>query len=258
MTSAGSSLPTAWLAPPPGLLPLNQATKIEPVPIAISVTLTFIVGALVVILFSRKNKDVFLEDKMIALPENEHSTAASTAASRQGSPNISLPYDVQVPERFRALSDPSISQTRLPQPTQGSSTPNFSRPQPARRDVAPRWQSSEQKLDNVLGLNNDWERRHNTATSSKSPLGHKSYYEPMPPRKANYEYCDDDTLEDDEENSAYVPFPGSDMSDFSYDGGKYGFRREEGSRAADRDSLDFLARRSPFSLASKTRLGDAY
>jgi hypothetical protein len=250
MTSTASTLPTAWLAPPPGLLNSDHAIKIAPVPIAISVTLAFIVGTLVVILFTRGNKDVFLEDKIIATQTN----VEPLIASRDGSPNIGRPYNVHVPESFRALSVPSIPQHHLPQPLHGISTPiNFSHPSRLRppRNITSEWVPTEQKLDTLLGLNNTWEHTHNISTLPMSPpLGNKSYYAPAP-RKANHNSSDDETLRNDEQNSAYVPFPSSDVSELSYDGGKYGYEigGEDGSQ--NRDSL-------PFSLASKTRLGDAY
>jgi hypothetical protein len=71
----------------------------------------------------------------------------------------------------------------------------------------------------------------------------------------NYESSDDETLRDDERYSAHVPFPSSDVdvSELSYDGGEYGYLRREDDgydvEACDSQSL---------SLASKTRLGDAY
>jgi hypothetical protein len=122
MTSTGSSLPTAWLAPPPGLLHSDHATRIAPVPIAISVTLTIIVGVFVVFLFTRGNKDVFLEDKIIATQKGNDEPRA---APRDGSPNIGLPYNVHVPERFRAPSESTIPKFHLPQPAQGLSTHQF-------------------------------------------------------------------------------------------------------------------------------------
>jgi hypothetical protein len=255
MTSTGSSLPTAWLAPPPGLLHSDQATRIAPVPIAISVTLTIIIGLLVVILFTRGNKDVFLEDKIIATQKGNDEP---TAAPRNDSPNIGLPYNVRVPERFRALSEPTIPKSHLPHPAEGLSTPiHFSHPSYARpsRNVPSAWQTNEQKLNTLLGLNNTWQHTHNISTQPTSPpFGNKSYYAPS--RKANYDSSSDDqTLRDDERNSAYVPFPSSGVgvSELSYDGEKYGYLRREN------DGCDVEARDSQsFSLASKTRLGDAY
>jgi hypothetical protein len=69
MTSTQPSLPTGWLAPPPGLLPSNDPIKIEPIPIAITATLAFIVGAVVILLITRKDKDVFVEDRIVYAPE---------------------------------------------------------------------------------------------------------------------------------------------------------------------------------------------
>jgi hypothetical protein len=254
MTSTGSSLPTAWLAPPPGLLHSDHATRIAPVPIAISVTLTIIVGVFVVFLFTRGNKDVFLEDKIIATQKGNDEPRA---APRDGSPNIGLPYNVRVPERFRAASESTIPKFHLPQPAHGLSTLiNFSHPSHARPccHVPSAWQTNEQKLDTLLGLNNTWQRTHNISTQPTSPpFGNKSYYAPS--RKVNYDSSDDETLRDDERNSAHVPFPSSDVdvSELSYDGGEYGYLRREDDgydvEACDSQSL---------SLASKTRLGDAY
>jgi hypothetical protein len=210
----------------------------------------------VVILFTRKNKDVFLEDKIMETRGNEE----PTAASRDGSCNISQPYDVQVPERFRTLSEPKISHSHLPQPAQGSSTPNFSRPRPYRNSVS-EWAPSEQKPDILLCLNNNnnnknWERTHSIPTNPTSPHAHKSYYAPMPPHKANYDSYDDESLRDDEQNSAYVPVPSSSVNDTSYDSARYeNLSIEDENAVEDKESFRPVGR---FSLCDKTRLGDAY
>lgn len=64
MPSTDIPLPTAWLAPPPKLLAANHAAKIEAAPIAISAIIAFIVTIVVIILFNRKDAEIFQDDKM--------------------------------------------------------------------------------------------------------------------------------------------------------------------------------------------------
>lgn len=66
---------------------------------------------------------------------------------------------------------------------------------------------------------------------------------------------DDETLKEDDKNSAYVPYPRSDASEDVRYGGMSKLGVPDRAHFYDGDSV---VRRSQLSLASKTGLGDAY
>jgi hypothetical protein len=252
MTATGLSLPTAWLAPPPGLLPSNQAVKIIHVPITISATIALVIGTLFIVLFSRKNKDVFLEDKIMNAQANQN----TIAPTHQGHLSISTPVIVRVHEAIQhALSQPASSSNQQPDRTQGHA-PNYSRPQNTQRRSA-EWRHTGQKLDDILGVDRNWDYGRNTPRQ-RSPTPYDSYYPRAPPRKHAHN-PNDKTLNDDEKNSAYVPFTGSELD---YEDGKEwkGHEKLNTSHISGEGSVDSVEvyGRIPFKLANKYQSGDAY
>jgi hypothetical protein len=218
MTSTTTTLPTAWLAPPEGLLPGNHKVNISPIPIAISSTITVLVGALVIILFKYKKKGMFLKDHIIHDSDNGGPTTNQT-------PRVS-----QVPA------------IQYPPPTLTSSKP------------APRAIEPGPKLQAVLGLT-----RTNDARQDKpSPLGHQSYYAPRAAHHRGYD-LDDENINDEDKNSAYLPYPHSDISDDVRKVLPDWLEVPRGNGGpSPRSNADSSRVRSPLSLASKTRLRDAY
>ncbi|KAF1913871.1 hypothetical protein BDU57DRAFT_325824 [Ampelomyces quisqualis] len=224
MTSTGSPLPTAWLAPPPGLVHSNQVTTIEPVPIAISATIALVVGAIIFILFRRKDKEIFLGDRITSAPETENPADASRHVKvRNNMPvNISAPQVLHLPPTQRTLTNPHS---------------RFETP----------------KINAVLGWKDEVESSH-VEIAQPAPLAHQSYYA-LSRSQHNHYGSDDETLKNDEKNSAYVPYPRSDASYGMHDRGAHRFGLTDRAHFFDGESI---VRRSPLSLASKTRLGDAY
>jgi hypothetical protein len=218
MTSTTTALPTAWLAPPEGPLPGNHKANISPIPIAISSTITVLVGAMVIILFKYKKKGMFLEDHIIHDSDNGGPTTNQTS---------------------RVSHVPAI---QYPPPTLPSSK------------LAPPAIEAGPELQAVLGLT-----RTNDARQDKpSPLGRQSYFAPRAAHHRGYD-SHDETLNDADKNSAYLPYPHSDVSD---DVRKVSLDWLEvphvnGGRSPESDADSFRVR-SPLSLASKTRLRDAY
>jgi hypothetical protein len=234
-----SPLPTAWLAPPEGLLPSNHITKFEPVPIAVSATIALIVGAVAIILFNRKGKDVFLEDYIINASENVV-PAAITAHN-----GIRNEIPVAVAGQVNNIRNTIQDTVNLPQ---------IQYPGPVREHYAERQPSFgyQPKLHAVLGWKDNRELDRNKAQLSPSEF--RPYREPTRRQCDEYEH-DRETLNDYEKNSAYLPFARSATS-----GNLFG--SEVGERGGSDRSLlfarDSVNRRSFISLASKTRLGDAY
>jgi hypothetical protein len=218
MTSTTTALPTAWLAPPEGLLPGHHQIPITPIPIAISSTIAVLGGAVVIVLFSYKKKGMFLEDHIIHDSDNKGSITD---------------------QDLRVSQIPAI---QLPPPTLPGSNP----PPPA-IEAGP-------KLQAVLGIT----RRHDARQDELSPLGHQSYYAP---HTEHFRGCDsdDETLNDEDKNSAYLPYPHSDVRDNLRKVSPHGLEvpRGNGGRSPESD-VDSFRVRSPLSLESKTRLGDAY
>ncbi|KAL1796471.1 hypothetical protein ACET3X_005011 [Alternaria dauci] len=62
MSLVATSLPTLWLAPPPGFVAFSHDYKIEPASIAISTILASLVFVLFAVMFSKKNRGNFLDD----------------------------------------------------------------------------------------------------------------------------------------------------------------------------------------------------
>jgi hypothetical protein len=215
---------TAWLAPPPGLSHSNHVTKIEPEPIAISATIALLVGVILIVLLSRKDKEVFLGDRITSASETEKpSDASRPVKTRNKTPLIiSAPQVLHVPP------------TQIP-PT--NPPPRFDSP----------------KLNAVLSWKDEVDFGH-INKAQPVPAAHLSYY--APPRSQHDEYySDDEPLKDDQRNSAYVPYPHSDASGGVYYGDTSRLGAPNRAHAYNGDST---VRRSPLSLASKTRLGDAY
>lgn len=249
MTATGSSLPTAWLAPPPGLLPTTQKIKVTPVPIAISATIALFIGALVMLLFSRKHKDVYLPDKPAEIPHH----SAPAAPAEDNPLHISSPVEVRVPltvQRALSHSKSPIYQGpyRVPVPP-----PTFSRthqPQTRVRD----WHPSGQKLDAMLGVDaRDWQ--HDGQTLPRRT----SHATPGAPRRAyDIDTDDDETLKDDEKNSAYVPF---NASEFDFEPEKSAHGGLDSSHISEEDtsvdSVEEYGKRQR-RFARKFQLGDPY
>jgi hypothetical protein len=230
MVLTESALPTAWLAPPEGLLPSNHITKIEPVPIAISATVALVVGALAIILFNRKGKDMFIEDHITNTSEDDVPVAVA-AHSGIRSENPAAVAD-QIGDVRKSHLEPVIA----PQ----SPSSGLLREHRAGRQPSFGYQP---KLDAVLGWKDDWEPGRNR--TQLSPIERRAYYASARAPYDEYEY-DRDILDDYEKNSAYLPLPRSAAS---------------GDASMERSlmfSHDPDKRRSMLSLASKTRLGDAY
>jgi hypothetical protein len=215
------ALPTGWLASPPGLVPSTQPVKIEPIPIAIVVTIVCIISAIVVFFLARKDKELFLEDRIIHAPRNQESAAgAGHGGTNDRTPVAVKPHAVQDPPP--ALGNPA-------------------RQQPGSQQAP--------KASAMLGMGgHNWQPE----TSNIEPAQYqqvrddKEYYGP------DYESDDDETLNDYEKDSAYWPPPRSDASE--------GYDKEMGRlRYSGRPRLsDGSVRRSAFEPTSKTRLGDAY
>ncbi|KAH5337806.1 hypothetical protein HBI23_012000 [Parastagonospora nodorum] len=246
MTATGSSLPTAWLAPPPGLLPTNQKVKITPVPIAISATIALIIGALVMLLFNRKHKDVYLSDKPAPVPEKEE----PKAPAEDNPLHISSPVEVRVPSAVQyALShakSPTYQHPYRPPPT-------FPRAYQPQTQVS-EWRHSGQKLDAMLGVDHrDWQHDGRMSPRRTSHIASGLL------RRA-YDYgSDDGTLRDDEKNSAYVPFNASEFDYEQQEKSGHGgldsshISEDEGSV----DSVEELGKRQR-AFAAKFPLGDPY
>jgi hypothetical protein len=225
MALVQSPLPTAWLAPPEGLLPSNHIIKIEPVPIAISATIAFVVGSVAIILFNRKEKDIFLEDHIISTSENE--LPAAIAGQFNDNRN-------DLPDTINA--------------------PHIQYPAPVREHCAGRQPGfcSQSKLDAVLGWKDNCGFEHNRI--QLSPLERQPYHAPSRPQ---HDECESERgiLNDYEKNSAYLPFPESAISDNSSRRGVDGHESLDRSQVSEYNPVN---RRSLISLATKTRLGDAY
>ncbi|OAL05928.1 hypothetical protein IQ06DRAFT_73474 [Phaeosphaeriaceae sp. SRC1lsM3a] len=229
-----ATLPIAWLAPPDNLLPSKNGTNIPPAPIAISATIALIVGTAVVVLFSRKNKDVFLEDR---IPDTAETSSPTAIADNIKNNNNGYP---PIDNRPLIQRPPSIhAKTIMRQPS-------F---------------ESQPKLDAVLGFKDNWDFEHIVQTPRLPIIRHTTPRSPpvtqplyFPPSRVD-DVSDVDTLMDDEKNSAYVPYPRSEASDDPRGYGRSGLGMAENLQVLDDDSV---LRRSPLSLDSRTNLGDAY
>lgn len=224
MALAQLPLPTAWLAPPDGLLPSNHATKIEPVPIAISATVAVVISAVVFILFHRKGKEVFLEDRIQDAADDK------TPAAVEG-------HSANNNDMTTIIESPRYQHLLPAQPAPVAGQPNA---------------NNHPKLDVMLGFQYHWNPEHEQKIP-QPPLTHQTHFAPVLRRN---EYGSDiDPLKDDEKNSAIVPYPRSEASDDSHGGGQGARERSDRLQVFDGESM---VRRSPLSLASKSRLGDAY
>ncbi|KAF2823392.1 hypothetical protein CC86DRAFT_384756 [Ophiobolus disseminans] len=219
------SLPTGWLIPPPGLLPASHPIKIEPVPIAISVTLAFIVGAVVIIFLCRKDKDVFLEGRVVRAPKNKK----PTAAARHGD------------DQNRRLVATKVPEIRHPSPSRAMPEQRQPGLQQAPKVIA--------KLGWDFNGNPQPESSRIEYPEDQPPPGHQQYYDPN--RDSKYD-SDDETLNEYKRNSAYWEMPQSEVGE--------PFDKEMRARygTTERSRASGSVRHSPFGLASNTWLGDAY
>ena len=216
--SAQSSLPTGWLAPPKGLPPSSHPIKIASAPIAVSATLALVVGAFVIILFCRKNKEVFQEDRDPQTADTERTTT--------------MAHDKEQSRRLVATEMPDIQLPALSSGTPTERQPIF--------EQAP-------KLVATLGWDDGHIARPETSyAQEQQPLSHKQYYSP------GYE-SDDETLNDYRRNSVVWEPPRSEVGDVVDKEGWIRYGGEEASYVTD-ESI----RRGSIRLASKTPLGDAY
>jgi hypothetical protein len=226
MTLTTTALPTAWLAAPEGILAANHNIKIAPMPIAFSSFIAVLVGAVVIILFNYKRKEIFLDDRIIHASDNENPvTVAAYFDTTHRTHRVSQVPAIQYPP----------------------ATLSTSRPAPPDIEAGP-------KIQDLLGLTDNNASRHN----QPSPLGHKSYYAPRHAHHRGYD-SDEETLNEEDKNSAYLPYPHSDVSVDAREEASHWLElpRGRGSRSQVSDA-DFGRRASPLSLASKTRLGDVY
>ncbi|KAH7406080.1 hypothetical protein DE146DRAFT_754067 [Phaeosphaeria sp. MPI-PUGE-AT-0046c] len=216
-----AALPTAWLAPPDNIVTSRYSTSIAPIPITISATIALIVGTAVLALFNRKEKDIFLDDRIPDVAETTARTVIPDATSnnlppaRKGIPPIQRPLSIYAKPIKRHSSF-----------------------------------ENQPKLDAVLGLKVNWDSEHSIQTP-RSPMIRPSYFAP------SHVDCvfDMDTLKDDEKNSAYVPYPSSEASDDTHEYGHSGLGRAQHLSVLDGESV---FRPSPLSHDSRTDLGDAY
>jgi hypothetical protein len=233
MVLTESALPTAWLAPPEGLLPSNHITKIEPVPIAISAVIALVVGALAIVLFNRRGKDMFIEDHIVNTAEDDVPEAVIAHSG------IRSEYPAAIADQIDDV------RKRHPEPVNAPQTPSPALLQEHHTGRQPSF-GYQPKLDAVLGWKDDWEPGRNR--TQLSPIERRAYYASARARYDEYEH-DRDISVDYEKNSAYLPLPRSAASG------------DESMEWADRSLMfgrDPDKRRSVLSLASKTRLGDAY
>ncbi|KAF2034372.1 hypothetical protein EK21DRAFT_85418 [Setomelanomma holmii] len=198
MSSTQPALPTAWLAPPEGLLASNHPVQIAPVPLAISVTLAFLVSAAMIFLFSQ-NRVVFLQDKIIRPEEN---VAQPTAAE---------------PRRLRTEPIQNIEIPRVVHPT---STPDKLVTRHVGFDPG-------LKADNLLGMDGN-ARQEYPRPNSRAGRNVKRR-DCATPSHLDYD-SDAETLNDFDRNSAVWPLSRSEASDAE----ALELRR---SRLYDRDSI---------------------
>jgi hypothetical protein len=220
MTSTASVLPTVWLAPLERLLPASHKINIQPIPIAISSTIAIVISTIVIVLFSRKRKDMFLEDRIMHAPNNRNlsPTTGHITVTQPTPPVTEIPKIHDPP--------PTLSTSNL--------VPLSLLPAP--------------KLDAMLGLPGTSSSRHDRR-AQPSPSTHQSYNKPRTAARAQAGYdSDEETLNNWERNSAYLPYPRSDVSEDA---------REKAPHWLEVPS-ELRGTTSEFSLASKTRLGDAY
>lgn len=218
---ARSSLPTGWLVQPPNLLPANRHIKIQPVPIAISATLAFIVGAITMNIFFRKNKEVFLEDRIFHGPEPTSSDAARA-------------YGDQQDERLVAYEASEPQHPYMPMGRQ----PEFNQPDKAMVMLGAVEHNSQPGGSDI-----------ESAPDHLAPLN-QQYYNPK--SYSRYD-SDDETLNKEIRNSLLWDNP--PLSKIRYwSDNRVKRRHEVAEHAHFADEPD----RQSLGLASKTRIGDPY
>jgi hypothetical protein len=227
-SSADSSLPTAWLAPPPGLLPSNHTVKIEPVPIAISATLALIISAIFIIIFNYGKKQMFLEDRISNNAEGKemnHYHTDEFASVTEGCTQIQRP------------PPPRIDKSMISEPTFVPKLRNDSTGEAARR---PRLEHAQPAQAAII-------ERRTTPLPSLHP--HKSDLD-------LYSNLDGNTLNGGVRNSAYYPpRAGSEVSIGSDTVARSGFRDTDRSRVHDLGGDYSFA---PGTYVPKHLSGDAY
>jgi hypothetical protein len=220
MSSTDSPLPTAWLVPPEGLLASKHPVKVAPGPVAISAALAFIVVSVICILFMQTNKAIFLEDRIVA-PEKPSIHPAAPEQRNPTADNIHIPRVIY----------PGTTYNKLVAKQDGFGLGS--------------------KPNHLLGVKDNLGRAP-VSPDSRVDLELRQRAQLSSPQ---LEYDSDaETLNDFERNSAYWPLARSAVSDAVQDIEPAEPRRSGRSRLYDNDSM----RRSPFGLAGKRGLGDAY
>jgi hypothetical protein len=219
-------------------MPTNHSIDIQSIPVAISSTIAIVVGTVVIILINRKRKEMFLEDYIIHSSDNESpTTTAEHMDTTSPAPIVAEVYSIQYPPSTRPISKSVHPTLKLVHPS-----------------LEP-----DRKLEAVLGWEDNNDFRHDRQIQSPS-IGHHSYYIPRPAHRDKYN-SDEETLNVYETNSAYLPYPHSDVSDSTRKQPSHWLEVPRRLASSDRSQVsdaDSAMRRSPISLASRTRLGDAY
>jgi hypothetical protein len=120
-SSSAIPLPTAWLAPPDGLIPSKHPATIELVPLAIGATLAFIVLVLTIILAVCDKRGVFVEDTIA----DSYIISGPAAISRTDdtASRPAMRTTRTVPASVDPTSTVSTSHVN-PAPTQSNSSPD--------------------------------------------------------------------------------------------------------------------------------------
>lgn len=222
-----SSRPTAWLAPPPGLLPSNHPVKIEPVPLAVSATLALIVGAVFIILFNYAKKEMFLQDKIMTdqAEEADYENLKEFASVTEASTHVQRPPPSRIDKSM--ISEPTlIPKTRNDSASDAMRAPSLQSPRPVQEDLIER---------------------------NRTPLPSVRLHKPKFDFDSN---LDSNTLHESFRNSAYYPpRAGSDVSVGSDAVARSGFRFTDRSRVhGPSDEYSFV----PSKYVPKHLPGDAY
>ncbi|KAH7079205.1 hypothetical protein BKA63DRAFT_488863 [Paraphoma chrysanthemicola] len=223
MSSTESPLPTAWLAPPKGLLKSEYPVQIAPAPLAISATLALIVGAFLIVLLMQNSIVVFMEDRIVT-------------TDRPGD------YPAVVEElrhRSETARNTAVPRAGYPPAAQGKHV--------ARRDAF----GLGSKYDDLLGVAT-YPPRVSISPYARTNIEPRQRFQ-TPSPQIEYDF-DAETLNDFEKNSAYWPLASSDASDAVHNVMPQVPHRAERSRLYDNSSV----RRISFGLTNKVYLGDAY
>jgi len=229
MSSIQPSLPTGWLVQPPALLPSTNHNKIEPVPIAITLTLAFIVGAILVLFITRKGKDVFLEDRIVHDPET--ADAASPAQYGDfGSTERSATSIPLIQRLARSVTNPAAQRPEYEQAPKAIAT-----------------------LD-VGAHDRQPEISYGDADEAPRAQGHRQYYDPeYDSDEATLHDYKRDSERDFKRDSRVWPLLPSNVSNLEEEG-----MRQYADSSRPQSYQDGSVRRSPFGVASSVPPGDAY